>query len=573
MSPEEAPVSWLGFLYSILTLASIPYLDSNGFEQRYVKLSLLIRAISNELSSRDMFLEPAQSPEPQNHVFGARLLRCTTFTMLTSGNSSINIKAAEDTVRAYRESCVQCLLLSDYTKPGSHTIECLIIYMESEFLMSEHDQVHCYLLVGNTARLAMRMGMHRDAQKISGKLSPFQGEMRRRIWHYLVQVDLLSSFHIGLPGIIQSVESDTQLPSNLRDEDFHEDSPKIPPPRPESELTPMSYTICKSRLCEVCGKISIVANKLQPPSYEQVLDLDRQLQHAHSLVPSFFQLKHSQIFVTESSDHVLKRFSIALTYQKSRCMLHRSFMLRDKEHPEYLFSKTAAQESAMELLRNQSMIHDAALPGGPIARDRWFISSLSVHDFLLAAMIIYISIKQDLKETRSGSKESDIRERLEALERSRNIWKQSSTTPTKARSAISVLDAMITKVHLVTGQQDQPRGSQLSRDSGVTKKSFDVDNLEALWDESLNMSYDSQPRKLFPIIESTAPSAPHSFNQSPSIIPDSTVMDTETFDKFTNFPDDFDWTMFDNELRPQELPGETWPDLGNDIWEGYNELS
>jgi hypothetical protein len=110
-------------------------------------------------------------------------------------------------IRSYRQCCVQALVLSHYTKPGPYTLEAFLIYMEGEFLLSKVDQVQCYLLVGTSARLALRMGLHRDPSKIGGQITPFQGEMRRRLWHHLKQIDLLAAFHIGLPSATQYVRN------------------------------------------------------------------------------------------------------------------------------------------------------------------------------------------------------------------------------------------------------------------------------------------------------------------------------------------------------------------------------
>jgi hypothetical protein len=374
-------------------------------------------------------------------------------TITENGRDSI------DVIKTYRECCVQCLLLSDYTRPGRHTIETLSIYMEGDFLLSKDDQVHCFLLVGNTVRLAMRMGLHRDSSKVRGEITPFDAEMRRRIWHHLVQVDILSSFHIGLPGMTHAVESDTLYPSNLRDEDFSEASTTSPIPRPESELTPMTYTIYKSLLCSVAGRIAALAHRLTLPSYDEVMLLDEQLQVAHSKVPQFFELG-PQTFVTDSPERVIKRFGIAILHQKSRCLLHRSFMLRGKEVPEYAYSKQVGLKASVELLKCQSRVYEAALPGGPLSRDRWFLSSLSMHDFLLAAMIVYMSIMQ-LLEADTTVEDDKIEEMAGYLSKSYDIWTRYWINSFEAKKAASILEGMLAKVRAASKKSGISTGFEL----------------------------------------------------------------------------------------------------------------
>lgn len=79
-----------------------------------------------------------------------------------------------ETIRFYRSDCVQCLVLSNFSKPGPHTIETLILHMEAELILNKANPAHFYLLSGNTVRLALRMGLHRDPSKIRSNITEFQ---------------------------------------------------------------------------------------------------------------------------------------------------------------------------------------------------------------------------------------------------------------------------------------------------------------------------------------------------------------------------------------------------------------
>jgi hypothetical protein len=364
--------------------------------------------------------------------------------------------APYDMLRAYKENCVQCLVLSDYTKPTRYTLETMMIYGEVEFLMSRDDQVHCYLLSGVAVRLALRMGLHRDSSKIGTNFTPFEAESRRRMWYHISQLDLLVSFHIGLPGMIQSIESDTLPPRNLLDEDFDEDCTELPPSRPESEMTPMSYALCKGRLSDEAGKIMVIANKLQLPQYGEVLKLDSSLREAYDKVPPQLRLDKSEITVTDSPSTMLKRFTVSMLFEKSRCMLHRKFLMKAREHPEYQYSKQVGLDASMKILHRQGLIHQAASPGGPLALDRWFLSSLSTHNFLLAAMIIYLNVMNGIKHPRSTNPR-EIKAGLDALEMSRNNWEAVLSLSPEAKRASLVLVGMVDKVYQALGRQPPPK--------------------------------------------------------------------------------------------------------------------
>jgi hypothetical protein len=406
---------------------------------------LLLSRLLTPSQYRNFWADPESTPVVYLGLLYSIMIVATLAALGASEVSQVNRASAMETIRTYRECCIQCLVLSNYTKPGPYTLETMFIYMESEFLVNKDDQVQSFLLVGNATRLALRMGLHRDSAKVGGNITPFQAEIRRRLWHHLLQLDLLTSFHIGLPGTIQAIDSDTLLPGNFQDEDFDEDSAVLPHSRPDSEITPMSYSICKSRLCIVAGRIVTLANRLSLPEYQEVMTLDRDLQIAYQKIPLAFLLDPRGPSVIDSPATTIRRFSVAILFQKSRCMLHRKHLMRAENNPEFAFSQRVSLEAAMELLRCQSMVHEAALPGGQLSRDRWFLSSLSMHDFLLAAMIVYLSLSR-------GTRSSDDRqERVNALVKSRAIWNQEWTVSAESKKAAMVLGIMLKKVQSGTG--------------------------------------------------------------------------------------------------------------------------
>lgn len=374
-----------------------------------------------------------------------------SFAALAAGEEPADARGSPlEMLNSYRECCVQSLILSNYTKPTLHHITTLLIYMEAEFLRSQEDQVHPYLLIGNAVRLALRMGLHRDATKVGGSITPYQAEIRRRVWYQICQNDLLASFHLGLPGMAAFIDSDTLLPRNLRDEDFNEDSPELPPSRPESDITPLSYMICKSRMCGVVGKMVMLANCLAPPPYAEVLRLDALLKDAYNQVPPFYRLDNTVSLVTYEPARIVTTFALGILFLKSRCLLHRNFLLNNNP-TEYTASKEIALEAAKELLRYQGMTHEAAVPGSPLATDPWFFSSLSMHDFLLAAMIIFLHVMATLRKNKGSSVPSTELKEMKMLEQSKAVWKETVGMPSEAKKASAILTAMLKKIYQAAG--------------------------------------------------------------------------------------------------------------------------
>ncbi|KAJ6036784.1 fungal specific transcription factor domain protein [Penicillium herquei] len=96
------------------------------------------------------------------------------------------------------------------------------------------------------------MGYHRDAKHFSS-ISPFDGEMRRRVWAMIVQLDSSVSTQLGLPRLVKESDTNTAEPRNLVDSDFDEDISILPPSRPEIEVTPTLYVLTKLRLLSNCS--------------------------------------------------------------------------------------------------------------------------------------------------------------------------------------------------------------------------------------------------------------------------------------------------------------------------------
>ncbi|EXJ70451.1 uncharacterized protein A1O5_06520 [Cladophialophora psammophila CBS 110553] len=383
------------------------------------------------------------------------IMAVATFSALGAGEEIMDTRGTPvEKIRAYRGYCAQCLMLTNYAQPGPYTLEAFLVYIEGELLLSKGDQINCYLIVSVAIRLAIRMGLHRDPDNVKGNLTPYRGEMRRRIWHLLLQMDLMVSFHLGLPSMVQAIKSDTRVPLNLRDQDFDEDTIELPPSRLETEMTGMSYTLAKGRIARISGKVVEQANLLTSPHYGQVMELDRELQQAFTAVPSFLRFVPIEFSVTDSPQLIIQRLSLAVLFHKSRCVLHRKYLTTEKENAEFSFSRKAAVDASMKLLMIQSEAHDAVQPGGPLSKDLWFISSISMHDLLLAGTIVYLSLIQqsdgitlkvgDLREATTQQAEMII-----ALERSYRIWTETKSMSVDTKKAYDVLGNMVKRVNSI----------------------------------------------------------------------------------------------------------------------------
>ncbi|KAF5558838.1 hypothetical protein FNAPI_4928 [Fusarium napiforme] len=283
---------------------------------------------------------------------------------------------AQDRIRHYKACAGWALVWGKYTQPSSATLPAFLLYVESSFLFNRAAQMNCYVLSGVCIRLMLKMGLHRGPSKLAN-ISPYEGEMRRRMWNMAIQVELLVSFHMGLPSMLQGIETDTAVPRNLDDHDFDEDSTELPLSRPPTDWTSMTYPIHKTQILRVFGQIARQAHALTPPSYAEVAKLDNLLHETWKSVPSFMMVRPLDECVGDPPVLLIQRFGLTALYNKCRIVLHRRYLAEAIPQREHDYSRRQCLEGALSLLNYQHIIWEA------------------FHDFLMAAMVLYLVVKNE----------------------------------------------------------------------------------------------------------------------------------------------------------------------------------
>ena len=373
-SPRETPAMWLGLLFSIMSLAA---------------------------------------------SFGLRDV---------DPNSQQAQQVLQD-VNKYHKLAASAALLGDFTKPKQYTIECLILY--SAGLRSNNAFVNVWLMIGLLIRLALRMGYHRDPSHYPA-ISVFHGEMRRRVWAIISMIDVLISFQLGLPSMVKTIHSDTQPPRNLLDRDFNVSTKILPPSRGIDELTPSSYTRAKLRITRIFADASELSHATIEPSREEVMRLDRALEEAKAAIPPLLKMPDINDLVTDPAEQLMCRFNLDLLYLKTKTVLHRRYMLTplsqltpEEQAQGIGYSRLACVDSARRVLQHHHTIYTASQTGGQLESVKWYMGSISTHDFLLAAMIVCLELSTQMNLT--GLYKCPQRPALmDALEKSQKIWSDAS---------------------------------------------------------------------------------------------------------------------------------------------------
>lgn len=349
-----------------------------------------------------------------------------------------------------RQRATECLLLGKFATANSYSLEILIIQLQCSFLAYHKLSSDQWFEMGTLIRLAFRMGYHHDPDNLPG-ISVFDGEMRRRVWHNLVQVDALMSFQMGLPSMIATEFCDTKVPRNLQFSDLEIGMTTLPPGRPLAENTPIRYPIAKAGIMAVFKKIVAHSLSISLPTYDNTIVLDNELREAYSALPDVLRARDVGQSFLDPSSIIFERCTLEMLKLKGLIVLHRRFILSEVDSHRVEHSRRACAEAALEILARQADIHQASQPGGRLYDDRWMMSSLTVHDFLLAAMVICLHLSVCLRRTlpRSlayGKPDSLAEREYRALKTSQQIWASDGSTSSEARIAALTLDLMVQKI-------------------------------------------------------------------------------------------------------------------------------
>jgi hypothetical protein len=351
----------------------------------------------------------------------------------------------------YRIRCAQCITIADITKPVEHMIEALLLYAMSEYSNQSDGDMGTWLISGTIVRLAFQQGYHRDPSEHSG-VSAFQGEMRRRIWHLVESHDLIFSALVGLPTAVKTIEYDTLPISNLYEEELYEEMLVLPPARPLSEPTPVSYQIVKFRIMNGYAQVLEFLHTLRPQPYEDVLRLDHVLKQGRDEIPAHLQLRTLEDMRLDPPFRVMEKYILHHFFHKSTCVLHRKFwdiQSMSANDSTIYYSRRACVSSALVILRQQVFLHRACEPHGPLSSMKWFQFTIFNHDFLLAAMILSLDIMHMRRGTESSVSECGMteNEKMDLLTGSRELWANVVDECRDARRSVRILDAVIKKVN------------------------------------------------------------------------------------------------------------------------------
>lgn len=387
-----------------------------------------------------------------------------------------------DLARVYREKVVQCLHIGKYTKGTPYSIEALLLYLHIELLRGEDTQIEPWMMLGVIVRLVYRMGYHRDPSHFPN-ISPFAGEMRRRLWSLVVRLDIQISGQVGLPRMAREDQGDTAEPRNLLDEDLHQNMQELPPPRPEAVQTDIQYSLSESKLLSIRGRINdwtetLTNQRVNLPTAEaDVSRLDKQLDDTYAMLPEPLRMRPMARSLVDNAETISRRLLLFLHIQEAKCLLHfrHSTLLSShsddgERRDQHMAANSKYVEAALQILQCQRTLYDETQLSGRLYKDRWKLTPLLRAPCLLATAVLCSEIdsinnnqshdapvQQSSQEIGGNMNRQNIElnditperrdEIVQALHESCLVWTHLSEKSQEAQKAAEAVRSVLNKMH------------------------------------------------------------------------------------------------------------------------------
>ncbi|XRM45559.1 hypothetical protein ABZX51_008646 [Aspergillus tubingensis] len=208
-----------------------------------------------------------------------------------------------------------------------------------------------YLSAASLLQTATAMGLHRDSAHFPS-LSPYQSEMRARLWTTVLELTLQSSLDSAFP--IPIPYFDTKPPSNLNDTDIHPDLKHLPTPHPKTTNTDTSLQLLLHDSFTLRAEtIHLIHNPNTIP-YQKALDLTTKLRTTcHTITTTTTTSFHHSHLLTTLTRYILH--------------LHLPFARAAHTTPQYHYSRKLCLESALTIASFAPTTSSTNPPSVPIS--------------------------------------------------------------------------------------------------------------------------------------------------------------------------------------------------------------
>lgn len=164
----------------------------------------------------------------------------------------------------FRFAVEQALARANFLNTSSlMVLQALVLFLIC--VRSQDDTRTVWSLSGLATRLAQALGVHRDGTVFG--LTPFETEMRRRLWWHISILDTRAAEDHGADPSYTEAFYDAQLPLNINDDDISPETKD--PPQERKGTTEMTFCLIRFELSQAARRMNFAAPGKTPAGYSK----------------------------------------------------------------------------------------------------------------------------------------------------------------------------------------------------------------------------------------------------------------------------------------------------------------
>lgn len=333
-----------------------------------------------------------------------------------------------------------------------------MVYLVCEHYWIGHHHFRASLILNATIQVAKRAGYHRDPCHYD--LSIFESELRRRVWSYLAQLDVIFSSYLGLPrNINPSARIDVRLPAAVEESDLHPTMASLPPSDLRGRVCPMAFLNHRAKLAGLLGDITDYTASHDPPGKDAVLDFTRRLADLADECPSWLRARPFDAFGmpdyhSQSAANFNRAIELDTLHQRALIILHRRYLASPglAAQAEAVDARHTCIIAATKVLQHHEVVSRVVFEIDGLRAHNWRAISLISHDALLSAMVVCIGIDHALKygltpPAQDAVDAPSLADHIRLLEASLRILSDKAHMTPGFERAVDAIHTMLSRVY------------------------------------------------------------------------------------------------------------------------------
>lgn len=203
---------------------------------------------------------------------------------------------------------------------------------------------------GSLLLLAISAGLHRESSLLYHKPSPFEQEMRRRLWAVIAEHELMASVSRGVSPISNVIFHDCTSPTNVPDAAFDVDTDGDIVNGYDQAFTDVSFLCWSQRSFALRARIVTMINNGHGFSFHEALESHDEINTRLAQLPKWAHL-HGNTDIEAIT--ALPSIILELQLRRLSLLLHYPFFTKHE------YSKFICYESAKVIISRHSEMGDA----------------------------------------------------------------------------------------------------------------------------------------------------------------------------------------------------------------------